>query len=253
MFDLITGSATHIPRRSFVPFLVSTTLQAALATAVLLPILLVTGTLPQPPVMMAFVASPPPPPPPPPPPAPPAAPQREAKPATAVQPRQEAAPVVAPTRLETAPAAPPADFGAPGGVEGGVPGGVIGGIVGGLADAVPPPPPPPPPPAAQAAIRVGGQVQQPVLVRRVEPIYPTMAAHARLQGTVILEATVDRQGLVEDVRILRSAHALLDKAALDAVRQWQYSPVLLNGKPERFILTVVLSFNLALPEAEQRS
>jgi TonB family protein len=49
---------------------------------------------------------------------------------------------------------------------------------------------------------------------------------------------------VEEVKVLRSAGGLLDNAALTAVRQWQYSPVLLNGRPERFILTVVLSFNL---------
>jgi protein TonB len=93
-------------------------------------------------------------------------------------------------------------------------------------------------------VRVGGQIQEPKLLKRVEPIYPPLAVSAHVQGVVILEAIVDREGIVEQVRVLRSAHGLLDRAAIDAVRQWQYSPVILNGTPERFILTVVLSFNL---------
>jgi TonB family protein len=60
----------------------------------------------------------------------------------------------------------------------------------------------------------------------------------------ILEAVVDKEGRVADVRVLRSAHRLLDDGAIEAVRQWQYVPLVLNGIPERFILTVVLTFNL---------
>lgn len=126
-------------------------------------------------------------------------------------------------------------------MEGGIPGGVLGGVLGGLPDA---PPPPPPPPARREPVRVGGQVKQPALLKRVEPIYPPIAVHAHLEGVVILEAIVDRNGMVEDLKVLRSAGGVLDNAAMAAVRQWQYSPVMLNGIPERFILTVVLSFNL---------
>jgi periplasmic protein TonB len=61
---------------------------------------------------------------------------------------------------------------------------------------------------------------------------------------VILEAVVDRKGQVEDVRVLRSI-PLLDRAAIEAVRQWRYSPLLLNGRPERFVLTVTVSVNLS--------
>jgi TonB family protein len=61
---------------------------------------------------------------------------------------------------------------------------------------------------------------------------------------VILEAIVDRDGAVAEVKVLRSAGALLDREALLAVRQWRYSPLVLNGIPERFILTVTLSFSL---------
>ena len=65
-----------------------------------------------------------------------------------------------------------------------------------------------------------------------------------MQGVVILEAVVDPHGRVEDVRVLRSI-PLLDRAAITAVRQWRNSPVLLNGTPERFVLTVTVSFSLA--------
>jgi protein TonB len=78
----------------------------------------------------------------------------------------------------------------------------------------------------------------------VEPVYPPFAVHAHVHGIVILEAVVDREGQVEDVRILRSI-PLLDRAAVEAVRQWRYSPLLLNGEPERFVLTVTVSFNLS--------
>jgi protein TonB len=60
---------------------------------------------------------------------------------------------------------------------------------------------------------------------------------------VILQAVVDREGRVENVEILRSI-PLLDSAAIAAVRQWRYSPLLLNGRPERFVLTVTVSFGL---------
>jgi protein TonB len=61
---------------------------------------------------------------------------------------------------------------------------------------------------------------------------------------VILEATVGRDGQVEDVAILRSV-PLLDKAAMDAVRQWEYAPLLLNGEAQRFVLTVTVNFSLS--------
>jgi protein TonB len=93
-------------------------------------------------------------------------------------------------------------------------------------------------------VRIGGQIQPPTLIRRVEPIYPPMAVSAHVHGTVILEAVVDESGAVTDVKVLRSGNPLLDREALIAVRQWRYSPVVLNGTPVRFVLSVVLSFSL---------
>jgi protein TonB len=93
-------------------------------------------------------------------------------------------------------------------------------------------------------VRVGGQIEVPALVHRVEPNYPPIAVNAHLQGLVILEAIVERDGSVGEVKVLKSAGALLDREALIAVRQWRYSPLVLNGVRERFILTVTLSFHL---------
>jgi protein TonB len=128
------------------------------------------------------------------------------------------------------------------GVEGGVIGGVSGGIVGGLVTA-PPPPPPPPPPAPIQAVRIGGNIQAPALVKRVEPRYPDLAVAAKITGLVILEATVGPDGSVESVRVLRSVK-FLDQAAIDAVKQWKYSPLVLNGVPTPFVLSVTLNFSM---------
>jgi protein TonB len=241
MFDLITGNASHIPSKPAVPVLVSIAAQAGLVAALLVPLLLVTGQLPQVPSMMAFVAAPPAPPPPPPPAAPPVKPTTPS-PAKPV-PSPEAAPVIAPSGITAERHIDAGELGVPGGVEGGIPGGVVGGVLGGLLTEIPPPPPPPPA-EPRPPVRVGGQIQAPTLLHRVEPVYPVLAVHANIRGTVILEAIVDADGRVASVKVLRSAHKMLDEAAVDAVRQWQYSPVILNGIPERFVLTVVLSFNL---------
>ena len=148
-----------------------------------------------------------------------------------------AAPVEPPR--EIAAEAPPVDLG--GESFEGVPGGVIGGIAGGLEPLAPPPPPPPPEP--RKPVRVGGVIKEPALVYRVDPIYPGVAISANIQGTVILEALVDEEGHVASLKVLRSV-PVLDKPARDAVKQWRYSPVSLNGRPEKFILTVAVTFRL---------
>jgi periplasmic protein TonB len=124
--------------------------------------------------------------------------------------------------------------GVPGGVEGGVPGGVVGGVVGGLPDAPPPP----------QAVRVGGQIKEPKKLKNVPPTYPEIAKQARVQGVVILECTISPQGKVTDVKVLRGI-PLLDQAAIDAVKQWVYSPTLLNGVPVPVIMTVTVNFRLS--------
>jgi TonB family protein len=82
------------------------------------------------------------------------------------------------------------------------------------------------------------------LLRRVEPDYPQIAAVAHVGGLVILEAVVDTEGCVASVTVLRSPHRLLEKATADALRQWQYSPLILNGTPVSFVLTVTFTFTV---------
>jgi len=130
------------------------------------------------------------------------------------------------------------------GAEGGIPGGVDYGageglpanlLGAGLYDLVGKP--------EEPALLAVGDIKPPRLVRRIEPAYPEIARQARREGVVILEATTDIFGRVTSVRILRSV-PLLDEAALDAVRQWVYEPLLVNGRPRPVTFTVTVRFVL---------
>jgi TonB family protein len=127
--------------------------------------------------------------------------------------------------------------GVAGGVEGGVEGGVAGGVQGGVAGI-----------EAQKrfegdAIRAVGDVKPPKLVKQVNPVYPAEARKAGVEGVVILEAKADEQGNVVDARILRSV-APLDQAAIEAVKQWKYEPMILDGKARKVLFTVTVRFTL---------
>ncbi|HET9705869.1 MAG TPA: TonB family protein [Vicinamibacterales bacterium] len=122
------------------------------------------------------------------------------------------------------------------------PASVVGGTVTGGVDRVVGEPPPAPI-ERQDPVRVGVSVRQPQQIRRVEPIYPQIALLARVQGLVVIEATIGADGRVINARVLRSV-SQLDQAALDAVRQWQYTPTLLNGVPVPVIMTVTVNFQL---------
>jgi protein TonB len=204
-----------------------------------------TSQLPDVPGMMAFVVAAAPAPPPPPPPPPPARRAAPAKPQALSTASRSAAPIEAPAAIIAERFIPSdEEEGVEGGIEGGIPGGVVGGVVGGLLGApAPPPPASPPVPTRPTPVRIGGQLTAPELTFRVNPTYPEMAVHAKITGTVILEATVGGDGSVESVRVLRSV-SLLDKAAIEAVKQWRYSPLLINGIPTPFILSVTLQFSL---------
>ena len=91
------------------------------------------------------------------------------------------------------------------------------------------------------AIRVGGQIRPPIRIKEVAPLYPAIAQSARVQGDVVIEATIDEGGKVADARVVKSV-PLLDQAALDAVRQWEYQPSLLNGVPTAVVMTVTVKF-----------
>ncbi|MCX6574828.1 MAG: energy transducer TonB, partial [Candidatus Aminicenantes bacterium] len=92
-------------------------------------------------------------------------------------------------------------------------------------------------------LRITSEIQRPKMIKQVDAVYPQIARQARVGGTVIVEATTDIYGRVQDVKILRSI-PLLDQAAVDAVKQWVYEPVVINGKPREVTFTVQVQFNL---------
>jgi protein TonB len=95
--------------------------------------------------------------------------------------------------------------------------------------------------AKAAAVRVGGKIEPPIKMNDVAPVYPAIAQNAGVTGSVIIEATIGADGRIIDARVLRSI-PLLDQAALDAVRQWEYKPTLLNGVAVPVIMTVTINF-----------
>jgi protein TonB len=80
-------------------------------------------------------------------------------------------------------------------------------------------------------------------VKDVPPVYPPDALAARIGGVVILEVIIDTEGHVDDAKVLRSV-PVLDNAALEAVRQWEFTPTELNGMPVPVIMTVTVNFSM---------
>jgi protein TonB len=221
----------------------------AVIIAILIP-LIYTDTLPRAQLTSFLVApAPPPPPPPPPPPAPPKI--------VKVIPRQfDAGKLMAPksipkeiANIKEEELPPPSSSGVVGGVVGGVPGGAPGGVLGGIIGAVPNAAPPPPPvkddkKAGLQRIRVGGNVQQANLIRKVTPLYPPLAKQARIQGVVRFTAIIGKDGTIQNLQLV-SGHPLLVESAKQAVSQWQYKPTLLNGDPVEVVTTIEVNFTLS--------
>ena len=116
---------------------------------------------------------------------------------------------------------------------------------GGIGETLAPPPPPPAPAPADAPIRVGGNIRPPTKIKDARPVYPSIAQAARVEGMVIIETTIGPTGRVLEARVgaIKSI-PLLDAAALEAVRQWEFTPTLLNGSPVPVVLTVTVNFAL---------
>ena len=123
-------------------------------------------------------------------------------------------------------------------VEGGVPGDVIGGWVGGLGGTPAPKEPEP------TIYVVRGKLERPEKLVHIDPVYPAIATATRVEGLVILEATIDGEGNVGKLRVLRSI-PLLDAAAVDAVKRWKYEPTVIGGTPVSVLMTVTVKFALA--------
>jgi periplasmic protein TonB len=183
-----------------------------------------------------------PPPPPPPPAAAPAA--QRSEPAV-----EQLAPITTPveTSIEALPSRPAGEVSETGsdsedGLEGGQKGGVRDGIIGSVrANPVIEHQPTP----RVLPVRPGGGVSTPVNLVRIEPTYPELAKKIGVQGLVVIECVIARDGSVRDPKIVRGAHPLLDKAALEAVRQWKFAPGRMGERPVDVLFTLTVSFELA--------
>ena len=111
-------------------------------------------------------------------------------------------------------------------------------------------PPPPPPPLGSTSdsgisrIRVGQDVQAAMLISHAAPVYPPLAKQARIQGVVMLQAVIGKDGSVQELKVV-SGHPLLVEAAMDAVKQWVYKPTLLNGNPVEVTTSIDVNFTLS--------
>ena len=245
------GRDSRLHRRGPWATVISFLIQGAMIGVLLLIPLLYTQTLPKEQLMVYLVAPPPPPPPPPPAAAP--APKAVVKPPTQeVDTGQLKAPTKIPEKIAMIKdQPPPVDAGVEGGVVGGVPGGQMGGVVGGVLGsivtqapvAVPKEAVPPPPPTPQR-VKVSAGVTAGLLMTKVQPQYPPLAKQARIQGTVVLQAVIGKDGSIQKLHAL-SGHPMLIQSAIDAVSQWKYKPYYLNGQPVEVDTQVTVNFTLA--------
>jgi protein TonB len=130
-----------------------------------------------------------------------------------------------------------------GGVMGGVPGGVPGGQMGGVLGSILSSTSTAAPKLAVQRVRVSQGVSEGNLISQMKPPYPPMAKMARVQGAVVLQALISKQGTIQNLRVV-SGHPMLVQAALDAVKQWRYRPYLLNGEPVEVETQITLNFSL---------
>jgi periplasmic protein TonB len=146
---------------------------------------------------------------------------------------------------EEAPPPMASNGGVVGGVPGGIPGGQLGGVIGSVISssnslsAVPKFVP-----ATPTRIRISGGVTKGLLIHREEPVYPTLARAARVQGDVILSAVIDTNGQIQNLQLV-SGHPMLVPAAIAAVKLWRYKPYLLNGQPVEVETTITVIFTLS--------
>lgn len=99
------------------------------------------------------------------------------------------------------------------------------------------------PRVAVTKVRVSSGVAQGLLIHQVKPQYPQLALQARIQGTVVLQAVIGKDGTVQDLRVV-SGHPMLTAAAIDAVKQWRYRPYYLNNEPVSVDTQINVNFTL---------
>jgi protein TonB len=186
--------------------------------------------------------------PPPPPPAPPpaVAVARAVERPTFIKEGTLTAPMVIPKKIamvKEAPLPEAPSAGVTGGVAGGVPGGQLGGVLGGIIGAAPSLAPPPPPAERTKILRVGGEVRMPRLIYGPPPAYPTLARIGQIEGDVHIDAVIAPDGSITDAHVV-DGPALLQRAALEAVRLRRYAPTLLDGTPVAVEARITITFVL---------
>jgi periplasmic protein TonB len=196
-------------------------------------------------VTLGLLVAPPPPPPPPP---PAAAPVKVVKVVqTDIVNGELRTPTKIPKKVEMIKeeeAPPPvASTGVVGGVPGGVPGGSANGVLGSILNATAAPTVAPKI-ATPQRVRVSSGVVSGLLLKKVQPVYPPLARAARIQGVVILQAQISKDGNIENLQLI-SGHPMLAPAAIEAVKQWKYKPYLLNGDPVEVETQVQVNFSLS--------
>ena len=237
--DSLVESAGRLKTKAKYTTVLSFALQIAIIGILVLIPLIYTEALPAKAMMTMLVAPPPPPPPPPP-------------PAQVVQVKKITTEIVdgalrQPTKIpekikkiveEEAP--PPAtSMGVPGAV-GGVPGGSMGGVLGGVLSAANSTAPKIQP----QRVRISSGVAAGKIINKVQPVYPPIAKSARVQGKVVLQAIISKNGTIENLKVV-SGHPMLTQAAIDAVSRWRYQPYILNGEPVEVETNVEVTFTLA--------
>ena len=244
MFEdsLIESGGKLKTKRGFTS-IISFVIQIMIVGVMVLIPLIFTEALPKGTTLFMLVAPPPPPPPPP----PAAAPVHVVKQVqTDIINGELRTPTKIPKKVEMikedeAPPPTMAATGVVGGVPGGVPGGSMGGVIGSVLSATPVAVPKM---ATPQRVRVSSGVSSGLLIRKVSPTYPPLARQARIQGTVILQAQISKDGSIQNLQLI-SGHPMLAPAAIEAVKQWKYKPYLLNGEPVEVETQVQVNFTLA--------
>ncbi|HEY7406330.1 MAG TPA: energy transducer TonB [Candidatus Angelobacter sp.] len=235
--DSLMESGGRIKTNQKWTVLLSTSVQICIGIFLVLLPLIFTEALPKG-MMTTFLVAPPPPPPPP----PPAAPQiQHVQKVSEIVDGALRTPNKIPKKVQMIKEeeAPAPSTGVVGGVVGGVPGGSTGGVIGGLIGSAAPPPKV----ATPQKLKVSSGVVEGLKLNAPSPQYPQMARIAHIQGDVVLQATISKNGTVENLHAL-SGHPILIQAALDAVRQWRYKPYVLNGEPVEVETTIKVQFHM---------
>jgi periplasmic protein TonB len=242
--DSLLESGGRLRTKRGMTTMLSFFLQVFLVGVLVLIPLLFTEALPKA-ALTTFLVAPPPPPPPPPPPA--AAPVKVVKQIQSdIMNGQLRTPTKIPEKVqmikeEDSPPPTMSAGGVVGGVPGGVPGGQMGGVIGGIISSTPVAVPKV---ATPQRVRVSQGVSQGLLIKKVQPPYPPLARSARIQGSVILQAEISKDGTIQNLRLI-SGHPMLAPSAIEAVKQWRYKPYFLNGEPVEVETQITVNFTLS--------